>query len=66
MAAQALQQARSVARFVAFARGDERQMVDARVGTQLASLLPALFSCDDAVGMVQTFDTEEQALGWLS
>jgi len=41
-------------------------MVDARVGTQLASLLPALFSCDDAVGMVQTFDTEEQAFGWLS
>ena len=66
MSGKALQKSLSVPRFIAFIRKEWRHVVDARDAVQLASLLPSFFSCDAAVGMLQSFESEQLAVGWLA
>ena len=53
-------------KFIAFARDDHREVVDARQSLQMAALLPSFFSCDGSLALVQTFSSEDMAVAWLS
>jgi len=66
MSRQALGQARAVPKFIAFARDDHREVVDARHSLQMAALFPSFFSCDGSLALVQTFSSEDMAVAWLS
>jgi len=52
--------------FIAFARDDHREVVDARQSLEMAALLPSFFSCDGLLALVQTFSSEDMAVAWLS
>lgn len=52
--------------FISYARRDERLVVDAREGLELATLLPSLFSGDNSVGLLMSFTSKHKAQRWAA
>lgn len=50
--------------FLAFVRREERIIVDARNGLELATLLPLLFSGSTVVGLLMSFENQTGARDW--
>lgn len=51
--------------FLAFVRDQEKNVVDARKGLDLATLLPSLFSSADVVGLLLSFNNAADADDWV-